>query len=351
MEPELIMVLTCAALLVLMFGGMALLIARFLHTAPANAVILVHKSAERTQIYRDRALVLPFLHRAETIDLSTQRLEIVLAGKHGARCADALKADLRVSFMVSVGEDRINILKAAQTIGAKRLGDPDALTTLLEDRFAQALRTQVARLTFEKLGTSLDALRQRLLDDLKTPMDGLLLRDVAIGSVTMTPLDALDPHDPQDAEAIRAITERNTQLAQQTAQLKQAQAEQARQLELQAQAQLLAHKEQIAQVQANAELEIARLKAEQDAKAQLLIAEAEQRIRLAEIETQRATELARLEAERNLKISALHNQRDVDTEAIRLGAEAELKRLEAERQKELEALEARHRAQNTSSEG
>lgn len=90
---------------------------------------------------RTGAVVLPIVHRAEVLDLSVRTLVIDRRGKDGVTCADGLRADMKVTFLVRVNDTTENILRVARTIGCARAADPGTLEELFGAKFAEAIKT------------------------------------------------------------------------------------------------------------------------------------------------------------------------------------------------------------------
>ncbi|MDX8144523.1 flotillin family protein [Lentzea sp. BCCO 10_0061] len=152
-------------------------------------------------------VVLPVLHRCETMDISVKTIEIRRAGNEGLICKDNIRADIRITFFVRVNKTVEDVIKVAQAIGTERASHEQTLQELFNAKFSEALKTVGKQLDFVDLYTHRDEFRDRIVQVIGTDLNGYSLEDAAIDYLEQTPLKQLDPANILDAQGIRKITE------------------------------------------------------------------------------------------------------------------------------------------------
>src|SRR5689334_7876910 len=152
-------------------------------------------------------VVLPVLHRCETMDISVKTIEIRRAGNEGLICKDNIRADIRITFFVRVNKTVEDVIKVAQAIGTERASHDSTLQELFNAKFSEALKTVGKQLDFVDLYTHRDEFRDRIVQVIGTDLNGYSLEDAAIDYLEQTPLKQLDPANILDAQGIRKITE------------------------------------------------------------------------------------------------------------------------------------------------
>ena len=169
---------------------------------------LVIQAGGAARVSFEAALVLPVLHRAERIDLSPRMITLDRRGPQGLLCADNIRVDLRVTFVVRVGRAAEDVLRVAESLGCARASDDAALEQLFAPKFLDALTSVVERVRFDELRARREELRDQVLEVIGRDLSGFVLDDVMIGPIEHTPIAQLDPHNLRDAEGIRRLTER-----------------------------------------------------------------------------------------------------------------------------------------------
>ncbi|ANZ37404.1 hypothetical protein BBK82_16410 [Lentzea guizhouensis] len=152
-------------------------------------------------------VVLPVLHKCETMDISVKTIEIKRAGNEGLICKDNIRADIRITFFVRVNKTVEDVIKVAQAIGTERASHEATLQELFNAKFSEALKTVGKQLDFVDLYTHRDEFRDRIIQVIGTDLNGYSLEDAAIDYLEQTPLKQLDPANILDAQGIRKITE------------------------------------------------------------------------------------------------------------------------------------------------
>jgi uncharacterized membrane protein YqiK len=167
--------------------------------------LIVNRMSNEPLVTFMGALVIPILHRAEVIDLTVKRIAIALRGKRGLICADNLRADLEVVFFVRINKTVDDILRVAQSVGARRAADPRVLEELFAAKFSDAIMTVGKQLELEQLFANREAFRDQVLRVVGSDLNGYVLDDVVIEALEQTPIEELDPNNILDAQGIRKI--------------------------------------------------------------------------------------------------------------------------------------------------
>src|ERR1700745_3482504 len=134
------------ALVLVFFGAMA----RFLkRPSPSEAIIRIGRST--TDVFIGRACwIVPILHRAATMSLSTIGLTIRRAGHEALVTKDYISTNLSAEFYIRVEPAEDDVKKAARTIGIDEgHASADAIRQksqeLLEPKLVGALRAVAAQ--------------------------------------------------------------------------------------------------------------------------------------------------------------------------------------------------------------
>src|SRR5699024_9838248 len=139
------------------------------------------------------AIVLPVLHKAETMDISLKTLTLERGGREGLTCKDNIRADITVFFYVRVNETAEDVKKVAKSIGTQRASDQDTLQELFNSKFSEALKTVGKQFDFEELFTQREAFRQAIVALSGTGRNRHIRRDVAVDQLEQPPRDQQGP--------------------------------------------------------------------------------------------------------------------------------------------------------------
>ncbi|MHC5903560.1 flotillin family protein [Streptomyces sp. S6] len=201
---DVIGVLTAVGLILLLLA--LFLVSRLFRKVEQGKALIVSKM-RKVDVTFTGQMVLPVLHKAETMDISVKAIEITRAGKEGLICRDNIRADIRISFFVKVNKTVEDVVKVAQAVGTARASDQRTLQELFHAKFSEALKTVGKQLDFTDLYTKREELRYRIIEVIGVDLNGYHLEDAAIDYLEQTPLSQLDPANVLDAQGIRKITE------------------------------------------------------------------------------------------------------------------------------------------------
>jgi uncharacterized membrane protein YqiK len=183
-----------------------LAISRMYRKVDQGQALIVNKM-RKVDVTFTGAVVLPVLHKAETMDISVKTIHIQRTGQDGLICQDNIRADIRITFFVRVNKTSEDVIKVAQSIGTMRASDQQTMQELFDAKFSEALKTVGKHLDFVDLYTKRNEFRDRILAVIGTDLNGYSLEDAAIDYLEQTPLNQLDASNILDAQGIRKITE------------------------------------------------------------------------------------------------------------------------------------------------
>src|SRR5918997_6051525 len=186
--------------------GLVVMVTRLFRKVEQGKALIISK-VRNVNVTFTGAVVLPVLHKAETMDISVKTIEIERTGQEGLICQDNIRADIRITFFVRVNKTSEDVIKVAQAIGTQRASSETTLQELFNAKFSEALKTVGKQLDFVDLYTRRNDFRDQIIEVIGTDLNGYSLEDAAIDFLEQTPLHSLDPKNILDAQGIRKITE------------------------------------------------------------------------------------------------------------------------------------------------
>jgi len=308
---------------------------RFLVKAsPGEAIVKTGFGATQPQVSLSSAFIVPLFNRVEMLDLTVKTVRIVRRQQESLSCADGIRAEVEVDFYIKINPVEEDIRHVAMTIGPHRASSIENLRELFEAKFADALKTAGAKLSFDQLYQNRSVFRDEVLRALggdaggDVVLNGYKLDDVAIQYLEQLPLEMHNENNVLDARGRKEIAQRTSaevEAANQRLRQKEVTiAEQNREARLRQ----LAIEQNIKEQEARQQREVAESVSREDAAAQKTLAEQQQvaeaaliakelAIREAQIEQQRAIELAEQQKRQQVE------QADVSRERVLAVAQEE----------------------------
>ncbi|WP_432103775.1 flotillin family protein [Streptomyces sp. bgisy091] len=194
------------AVVLLITIALAFVITRLFRKVEQGKALIISKT-KKVDVTFTGAVVLPVLHKAETMDISVKTIEIRRTGREGLICQDNIRADIHITFFVRVNKTVEDVIKVAQAIGTDRASDKVAIQDFFAAKFSEALKTVGKQLDFVDLYTKREEFRDRIIRVIGTDLNGYHLDDAAIDFLEQTPMAQLDGANILDAQGIRKITE------------------------------------------------------------------------------------------------------------------------------------------------
>ena len=340
------MVFVVAGVLFLLVMAMLIMWARFYRKVDQGQALIVNRMKEEPDVYFTGAVVIPIIHRAETMDISLKTIALERREKDGLICRDNIRADIKVSFYVRVNKTKEAVLQVAQTIGVRRASDQNTLEELFLARFSEALKTVGKRMDFEELYEKRHQFKDEIIEVIGD-LNGYVLQDAAIDYLEQTSLDHMDPNNILDAQGIRKITELTAVHNTKTNEFKQTERKAVTRENVLAEEAIMALQRQeadarskqlreIATVQAREQAETAAVQAEEAKRAELARIKAEEEVKIAQANMQRQIEVAEKNRERIVAIENERVTKDRDLESISREREVELQRISKEKELEIQ---------------
>ncbi len=154
------------------------------------------------------AFVLPIVHEAIPVNMSTLRLAVSRGQDQALISKDRMRVDVTAEFFVRVQASPQAVAAAAQTLSYKTM-EADQLKELIEGRFVDALRSVAASLSMEDLhekrGSYVKAVRDAVAEDLLK--NGLELESASLTQLDQTEMAYFNPGNAFDAEGLTRLTE------------------------------------------------------------------------------------------------------------------------------------------------
>ncbi|MFH9465932.1 flotillin family protein [Streptomyces clavifer] len=194
------------AVVLLITLALLLVVTRLFRKVEQGKALIISKT-KKVDVTFTGAVVLPVLHKAETMDISVKTIEIRRTGREGLICQDNIRADIHITFFVRVNKTVEDVIKVAQAIGTERASDKVAIQEFFAAKFSEALKTVGKQLDFVDLYTKREEFRDRIIRVIGTDLNGYHLDDAAIDFLEQTPMAQLDGANILDAQGIRKITE------------------------------------------------------------------------------------------------------------------------------------------------
>ena len=108
--------LVVVGVIVLVIVSIMLLIKAFYKKIDQGQALIVNDMSKTPKVYFTGAMVLPVIHRDETMKISVITLELNRQGKEGLICKDNLRADISVAFYLRVNETAQDVLRVAKSV-------------------------------------------------------------------------------------------------------------------------------------------------------------------------------------------------------------------------------------------
>jgi uncharacterized membrane protein YqiK len=276
-------------------------------------------------------LVVPVVHRWETMDLSVKRIEIKRKAEQGLICRDNMRADIEVAFFVRVNNTREDILNVAQALGCQRASEQPALIELFDAKFSEGLKTVGKRFDFVELYEERDRFKEEILKVIGTDLNGYVLDDCAIDYLEQTPLEVLNPQNILDAEGIKKITDltaREIVLANDITREKE---KTLKKQDVEAREAILALERQQIEAEEKQKREIAEVTARQAAEARMVQEQERLKAEQARIRTEEEIQVAEQNKDRQIIVAQRNKERTDAVELERVTRDRDLEATERER--------------------
>jgi uncharacterized membrane protein YqiK len=200
---------------------LAVMLSAFLKkAAPGTAIVKTGFGLTQAAISTSSAIVIPLLHKAETIDMTVKTIRIRRRDKDSLSCADGIRAEVEVDFYIKINPVDEDIRRVANSVGCTRASSLETIRELFEAKFSDALKTAGSKLSFDQLYQNRRAFKDEILIALGQEgesdivLNGYRMDDVAIQYLEQLPLDQHDQNNVLDAKGIKEIAQRTSSEAE-----------------------------------------------------------------------------------------------------------------------------------------
>lgn len=329
------------AVIVVVVTILFIMVSRLYKLAPKGKAFVRTGWGGQKVVMNAGALIIPILHETVEVNMGTIKLEVHRTGKDALRTKDMMKVDVAGTFYTKVKADDNSIATAAQTLRGLTM-DSNALKSLVEDKFVDALRSVAASMDLSELNSK----RAEFSAEVKKAIEhdlaqnGLELENVSITRLDQTDVQYMNENDVFDVQGLKNITltteanltERNN--TQQAARILREQ----RNFEANQESLKIKQQDQFATLDQEREVETRR--AEQSAQLAKQRADRKRESDVAEIEAERETTLARTQAQQVQQKAVIATEQELAI-ARQTSQIAIAKQSEAQSQAQAKADEAR----------
>ena len=296
-----------------------------------QGIVMLRTGYGGTKVFFNAGIVIPVIHRMESMDISVKKLEIAREGKAGLICKDNMRADIQVAFFIRVNKSADDIVNVGQTIGCQRASDINTLRELFEAKFSEALKTVGKKFEFIELYEARSEFRQEILDIIGTDLNGYVLDDCAIDFLEQTKIENLDKDNILDSEGIKKITELTANQNIKANQVRRDEEKTITKQNVEAREAILELEKQLAEKEESQKREVANIKARENA--EILKVDEEERLKYetVRIATEEKLQIAEENKQRQVVIAAKNKERADLVETERVQKDQMLEATERER--------------------
>lgn len=296
-----------------------------------QGIVILRTGYGGTKVFFNAGIVIPVIHRMESMDISVKKLEIAREGKAGLICKDNMRADIQVAFFIRVNKSTDDIVNVGQTIGCQRASDINTLRELFEAKFSEALKTVGKKFEFIELYEARSEFRQEILDIIGTDLNGYVLDDCAIDYLEQTKIENLDKDNILDSEGIKKITELTANQNIKANQVRRDEEKTITKQNVEAREAILELEKQLAEKEESQKREVANIKARENA--EILKVDEEERLKYetVRIATEEKLQIAEENKQRQVVIAAKNKERADLVETERVQKDKMLEATERER--------------------
>lgn len=296
-----------------------------------QGIVILRTGYGGTKVFFNAGIVIPVIHRMESMDISVKKLEIAREGRAGLICKDNMRADIQVAFFIRVNKSVDDIVNVGQTIGCQRASDINTLRELFEAKFSEALKTVGKKFEFIELYEARSEFRQEILDIIGTDLNGYVLDDCAIDYLEQTKIENLDKDNILDSEGIKKITELTATQNIKANQVRRDEEKTITKQNVEAREAILELEKQLAEKEESQKREVANIKARENA--EILKVNEEERLKYetVRIATEEKLQIAEENKLRQVVIAAKNKERADLVETERVQKDKMLEATERER--------------------
>ncbi|MBD8507895.1 flotillin family protein [Hoyosella sp. G463] len=325
------------AIVLVILLAVGFMVTRLYKKVPQGSALIISK-LRTVEVTFTGAVVLPILHKAETMDISVKTIEIERVGHDGLICRDNIRADIRITFFVRVNKTAEDVIKVAQAIGTERASDQTTMQTLFNAKFSEGLKTVGKHLDFVDLYTKRDEFRDQIIRVIGTDLNGYSLEDAAIDYLEQTPMTQLDSKNILDAQGIRKITELTAIENIGTNDYRRNEEKEIKRQDVEAREAILELERQQADAEAKQQREVETARMREIAETQRVQAEERLKAETARIRTDENVGVQEQNQQREIAVAEKNRERVIAVESERIEKDRLLEVINRERETELQRI-------------
>ncbi|WP_291728455.1 flotillin domain-containing protein [Bernardetia sp.] len=360
-------VFVAAGIILFLVFLVALLRAFLKKASPGTALVKTGFGLQKASVSTSSAIVIPLLHKIETIDLTVKTVRIRRREHESLSCKDGIRAEVEVDFYIKINSMDEDIRRVASAVGCNRASDIGIIRELFEAKFSDALKTAGSKLTFDSLYQNRTEFKEQIMkalgqdEDSDVILNGYRLDDVAIQYLEQLPLSQHDDQNVLDSQGIKEIAQRtasqaeaaNLRLREKEVRIaEQDQAAQTRQLEITQDLEFKSEKQkrEIAEAQSRERALAEKTKQEQESIEQQALIARELAISLANQKKEQESVVAEKAKEQAVSVADENKVKEIELARIRRESEVaeqlreKLKMLEETAKQEAEKIKAEEQA-------
>ncbi|MCS2610484.1 hypothetical protein [Halomonas dongshanensis] len=331
-------VLVSIGVIIIVILAILSLFKAFYRKIDQGQALIVNDLSTTPKVYFTGAMVLPVIHRSETMQISVITLELNRTGKEGLICGDNLRADIGVTFYLRVNATTEDVLRVAKSVGAGRASDRQAVNELFNAKFSEALKTVGKKMEFMQLFDERQKFRDAIVETIGEDLNGYVLDDVAIDYLEQTPKSSLDPNNILDSEGIKRITEITASHNVETNRLERDQELEIQRKNVSAREAALELERTQADAEARQKREVDSLRSREESEAEQVRQQERSKSEAARIKTDEELAIAEENKQRQIEMATKARERAVQIEDVRIRQAKELEDVNRERAVEIERI-------------
>ncbi|MGI9407518.1 MAG: flotillin family protein, partial [Hyphomicrobiaceae bacterium] len=274
------------------------------------------------------AMILPVLHETIPVNMNTLRLEVRRANEQALITKDRMRVDVQAEFYVRVQPSIESIANAAQTLG-RRTMEPKALKELIEGKFVDSLRAVAAEMAMEELHEQRVSFVQKVQAAVSEDIlkNGLELESVSLTGLDQTNREFFNPDNAFDAEGLTKLTQEIEERRKKRNDIEQETEVLIRRKNLDAQQQslLIARDEEYARLEQQREVDIrtaeqiaqiAEEQAQRELQAQAAKIESDRQVKEAGIQADQAVAERQISKDRLVREQEIYKEQSVEAAAV-----------------------------------
>lgn len=150
------------------------------------------------------AFSFPFINSYEYVSVADKKINIKYF-ESDLYCADNIKVDLDIEFVLGVHKERDSILAIAERFGTERMNDPEYLLKYFEGALRESIEYAYSKFNFEEVFYKRDSVRDEIAMALKDALSGFRLMDIIIKSQSQSNIESYNPNSILDYKGLQSI--------------------------------------------------------------------------------------------------------------------------------------------------